>query len=945
MISQVSFADADDLSFIELQKTNSEDLANQSPKELEKKPGHWQNLLSGAAKKADQTKSFVTTEFAPSAAAFYFGSFLQILRKMATEPEKDAEMLKNFLTNQIFSASAQASFMMFLVGAKTSNAALYQIAQKYSWLKDEKKILEVMQGLLHKKNQFADMESFFKGKSVSPKQLEAWKQIRTEAERLTPGKLTLAGFGRIQMFSGFGVGFLVSTIFSDIVNDPDIMYYADWLVSSPEKYAAMVLKKGYTPQQAFQRAYERWVIRNKILDYTPHLLSAFSTIAIQAFVLRKVGQFAASKMGAVASKIPRMAVKSIQFVSKGIKVIPQTKLLSVALHAYTFLEINEMILPYLDKAYHGYKTGNKIAALRESLDKKIYRPNVPSSCYSQLKSRAAFNEEVYNKTSYSSIKTYFDNSNQISCEKLDPSYPETLDEFHYQMNVWREFWFKKSFESVSSWSSYLEGINGEYFNTFKIYENFITEVNSEKTTINLNLPFYGLTADPNQTAKVIVEVYRIVSNSVRQLSTKSARSLLEDKILRVYNKLLNHLKVFDTSLDLPDELQSQISTLRYYKLSPQDEQKLKMQSKERYASKGIEQFNKEILADKDLFSDVANNIASFGTIKTLLGKADPVFPGKFFIDEKNLEVSTADKEKEYNVYARTVKGVTNLSLLNMACGPRYTSNGKALDFNIISRVPILGVIFTPPRIAETESFNVCLIKDQVNELPTNFAYNGKIYASIVDFISSNLNAQFKGKNGVENFKNFWSQTVDNEINAFMKEEEGKIHELLSKTVFPAIASDAYSMKIPAGLFEIYKYELGYYFTLIDPLYKKFPDKMVMARKYLDLFLYAYTRPNNVSSWLVKIQELDLKDAKELFDATKDLNTKPFISQTIFLRVIKEKIIQSLVLNTDMELSVFSSDQIDAILALIDKINSTADSVVGSLTYLKFFELVNPVRRN
>ena len=168
-------------------------------------------------------------------------------------------MLKNFFTNNIFSVNAQVSFSFFIIGSKITNSYISKVAERTNWIKDEKKILEITRSIVNEKHGASSFNPLSTLK-FSQRQKQEWNEARKEAEKLTQGKFTQAQLNKFKIFSGFGMGFLASTIYNDLSTDEDLNYFVQALVSTPEEIEQLILDR----QQA--RKDKNFAIADEIRD-------------------------------------------------------------------------------------------------------------------------------------------------------------------------------------------------------------------------------------------------------------------------------------------------------------------------------------------------------------------------------------------------------------------------------------------------------------------------------------------------------------------------------------------------------------------------------------------------------------------------------------------------------------------------------------------------------
>lgn len=971
---------------IVIDSSNQELLKNDSPNEIEKKgflKSSFNTIKEIPSKTVNGSVEFIKNDFTPAAASFYIGSLFQVIRLILTNPETDVERLKNFFTNNILSVNAQVSFSFFIAGSKISNSFLDHISTRYGWLKNEKKIQELMTTLAVERSNSDPKFDLFGSAKLNKKKIEEWNKIRRKAESLTDGKITSVQLNKIKMYSGFAFGFLISTIYTDLSNDPDINYYARALISTPEEINEMIAEKGYTPLAAYQKAYDRWVTRGKIIDYIPHLLSSWTTIAIQSFVIpttkNEISKITSKAISKQSFAVKRFVLKSIQFIKKLGSYIPQSRLLSSAAHAFMFLEINDPILhiyePIYEKMVHGVEALNSL----EKVQKLILRPQIPQNCIEYLKSTTSFDKNAFDKTSYDLLKRTFELNSQYSpyCD-LEASYPNTLSKFHQNLNHWRNFWLKNVTSSLSSWSSYFESFSNHYKASNQFYAYLVSEINNTKSNNFENYPFYGIGTDQlnyknvsTTVASTVAKVYFLLKKEINNSKITKSSSNVEASIIQLYKNMLYYLSVFDNQTPLAPSVKYEFERIDKLRISKEEKEQLKEKFKESYSAKAFETFNRAKIYNPEL-SDKNNNIASLGELKKILNYSENLKAGEMFI--KSLETddvinfkSISKSESLYGVYYRNLP---EKYLISAACGPRYTFSGQKIDTGILSssvfdKIPFWSTSFNPPRIVDTGSFNPCEEYSGINYYNTKpFYYNNNRYENLVYFIKENINAQFKGDNAVANLETFWKNTVTKEINTFLRSEESNFNKLLVTKLYPVLFSkekffsESNSSEgiynslqqevktsspdnfLEIGIYNSYQQEIKIYLEILKKISPRFIADIKSAEMKLAFMLYIVSHPKDPTSWISYGKSFNLvfeEKLKKIIESTSD----PYGRAYLFIdSYLKQVIFSDLFLKFSQQKETFNADEIDTVVRVNELLNECVNGLVQTFSYYKIFEYVD-----
>lgn len=206
---------------IQIQQPDNQFLNADSPEELTKPNGRWKQFYNDHL----STAKSATLNLTSTATSFYIVSLLRVLYRMTSEPENDVEMLRNFFTNQVFSSQAQVSLLLSITGIQTANSVFAKLGDRFQWLKDESKIKNIMISLAEENRLPGSPEVLTNSKGFSPKLLAAWKAVRASAERQVPGRFSESVFRKLSLMSSFAVALPILTVLSDLLTDPDIIYY------------------------------------------------------------------------------------------------------------------------------------------------------------------------------------------------------------------------------------------------------------------------------------------------------------------------------------------------------------------------------------------------------------------------------------------------------------------------------------------------------------------------------------------------------------------------------------------------------------------------------------------------------------------------------------------------------------------------------------------------
>lgn len=820
---------------IEIPKPDPIEISQSSPDQLSKTSSKWgdfyRNHLNGIKGSA--------INFGATSGAFQLASLFHVLVRMASEPEKEPTMLKNFFTNQVFSTQAQVSLLFMVTGIQMANSQFAKFAERHAWIKNENQISVIMKELAAQKSLPETAEILTNSKGVHPKLLAEWKKVRATAEKIVPGGLTNSQFQKISLMTSFAVIMPVVTMFSDLLSDPDIQYYGESLISSPEEISQMIRKKGYSPYAANQRAYDRWVKGNKILDYTPMLLSAWTTLSIQLFVVPSAAKLLKSgfeKMLTFSSPSKaRIIYKGIQFVNIGKSFIPQNRIVTFVGQAISYVALNEILNRTFEKIYTEVFYSSKLnSQIKELINYPIY-PNISSDCMKQVSSSSNFKQEIWNSIPYSQAKRILELSDYSNCATMEPSFEEKLDEVASSFRHWRQFWFKASLVTLDSWSDYISKIKADYLGSYFLYHQFVEDSENLNSFLRQLIPFYGVgavsfTAGADLQLQALVNLYKTIKQSLTTLKTKKEKTDLnsdEIKVYSLFNEMFTYLSVFDGSI--PKKLELIFKEINQRSLSENEKKVLINQYTDLYASHAITLFKNQ--SQKLSTSLVDKSTGSFNTIATLLKNASPKGYGELWFNSFRLNdylyLNKDTRFKRNQIYGIEINDSIEWYFAHLVCS-------KSNLETVIQTIPFWTLNFKLPSLLKTSSdFNCSTLnfrnpfdnKVTLNLFNSEFVYENRKYFNLVDFAIQNVRADFKGTNRVRNFENWWNSKISLKLNQQLEAEKKKFFLAVNQNVLPSILNEETYSGIPKGYLPSLQKEIQFYLSIAQRFFPHLNSKM------------------------------------------------------------------------------------------------------------------------
>ncbi len=857
---------------IQIQQPNNQLLAADSPEELTKTNGRWKQFYNDHL----STAKSATLNLTSTATSFYIVSLLRVLYRMTSEPENDVEMLRNFFTNQVFSSQAQVSLLLSITGIQTANSVFAKLGNRFQWLKDESKIKNIMISLAEENKLLGSPEILTNSKGFSPKLLAAWKAVRASAERQVPGRFSENVFRKLSLMSSFAVALPIITVLSDLLTDPDIVYYSESLISTPDQIQKMINEKGYSPYFAQQRAYARWVTSHKILDYTPVILSAWTALSIQLFVLPKALESTAKIGIEVIKKIPdkvsNILLKGINLSKIAGKLIPQTRLISAVGQGIVFLALNTPILDFSQTIYNEQFYSRQIINNLKNLEVTNLSPTLTNRCKKSISSLPSFDQNKFELLPYSVVKKTLINSELENCDNLPVSFSEQLDLVANDFNHWRQIWFEKSISGLASWSERISRLQNEYHYGYALFRKFIFDSATKNGSAFYEDPFYGigsadLLRNTNNRTEVLVKIYRTLESQIERLSKKSASQNLsteESEILRVYKKIFKYFSALNQNKYKPDELVKQYESNKKY----EDSALRNEVALQRYVAQGVLLYKKEGLIVQQLFKNSKDH--DIAGLHEILMEAEPMKFGESWF--KNFILSNHFLKSPKMIFG-SLQGINYNNeieklFLTSLCSPTDTFE--------LNRIPFWSLNTVFPSPFSNSNTNPCsILKDDPDSYLFSkksiflgqFEINNYKYNNLVHWATKHLRPEFQIQDESklnQQIELFWKNEVDKPLKKQLDLEEKEFFKFFNNTVYPSLFKNESYSGLPLGLVPSLQVEINYYLSVLVKISPQFSTWKDFVEKITHVSILIIKNPMDTTNWK--------KDLKSLFVNTSDFNT-------------------------------------------------------------------------
>ncbi|MBL7544061.1 MAG: hypothetical protein JNL11_09600 [Bdellovibrionaceae bacterium] len=776
-------------------RTQGASILQDSTTQIETRAGKWQRFLDPSQIKQNPTLVNISS----SAAAFYVLGALQVMYRMAAEPEKDAEMLKNFFTNQVFSAQAFISISMYSIGVQSVNSAFHTFAVKNNWIKDELNIQRVMAGLAQQKNLPGHPGILTQPKGYTPELISEWKKVRAQAEKSIPGRFSANRFAKVSLLTSFSVALPLVTVFSDLLADPDIQFYAESLISSPEKVNQMIREKNITPLEAHERAYQRWVVGNKIADYTPALLSAWTALSIQLFAIPQIvkasGLLIEKFTGAAPTALKPYLVKGIQLARSGVHYVPQGKLASIVGNGIVFLSLNELLSKPFQRIYDNFTYRKRLTESKTLVQQTQLRPEIGSSCLATLKKNPQFSVSTLNATPYSTLRKVLLLEDVDGCSDLPPSLSEELESMSTAYSQWRHLHLSEKLAPLNLWAAHTAQALNDYSTSEYLYRELVQAVKTNDKFLTHHDAFYGLgkvTADgkSDNTAAKLAETIQLLKRQIEaSQSTSPPQNGFDRKVLILYNRMDRFLSVLLSSYKKPEFLTKWLNGINFNKT--QDSSQMTSQKMtgnrlvEIYAGNAFFEF-------QDFIKNNAKDITGyqryeFDKLWAHAQDTTPKAPGEFWMNTIRYKLANSPFRaypEAVSVQGLSVRNNFEYILTQALCSNNESAHIKSIPFwSLNLSLPLL--LDATDKIDCSKATQSLLWPDQEkNIFKSNLESEVPRYVNLFDLGTAKLQAKINNANF--DFESWWQSKVGGPADKEFQEKATRVRVLYETSIRPAL---------------------------------------------------------------------------------------------------------------------------------------------------------------
>lgn len=632
-----------------------------------------------------------------------------LLLSSSIHTNNDPASMKHFIDQNILDPAAYVSFAGFLVGSRTSHAALRAMGMAYDPYRnapDYRLETPMRPGAI----QGISVNAATGGLEVT-RGPDRPDLFNTRAVKV-PGAPTRAQmrFAPLVGPIGLGVGMTFSNVIHEVIADQDIRACSQ-ARSTPS----------VTQEQADEicdKAWENWALSKKAADYTPDILAMGSAALIQAYLVNKsigwgvnkAGEKLTKAMGTISTKtVTTGAEKIIPFVFRGYRLItvvgaqhPVGRFAMTVGNIAIFMEIVHPITPWFKKPFESIRQGANLAgeirSLRNELDRAEknswkWKPQIVYWC-----------EPTANLRDPHIMKMRLD----FGCpESKNPSPSVLLKKHAERQTKWREMILQEAFQAHSNWQDHVGKFATMYANATNFYEQMIQHLNYQRfdkrsqvspSGLFVATPFHGISSDGNDFSN---ESKRKAIESARKwleayLATKTRMHSTERSVLP---EILLGFQAVDPQADIKKLAPVQFGMRNFEGMTDAQRTDFEWRVRESLLERAMTKL-REVLERDPVYSD---QHAGFGTatysslaegnpfmkLRMLLGDPEPLAHGLAFIrgsnDDENIIEQETKMDHPDGIGRAATNSMADYLLTSMVCGPeidpQFSNSHKIRIYN------------------------------------------------------------------------------------------------------------------------------------------------------------------------------------------------------------------------------------------------------------------------
>ncbi len=645
----------------------------------------------------------IAKEFALDFPAEFIAFSGALLLSSSIHANNDPASMKHFIDQNVLDPAAYVSFAGFLVGSRTSHAALRAMGMAYDPYRnapDYRLDTPTRPGAITG----VTMDSST-GRLDLTRGPDRPDHFNTRVVKV-PGAPTRAQtrFAPLLGPIGLGVGMTFSNVIHEVIADQDIRACskARSTPSMPQAQADEICDK----------AWENWALSKKAADYTPDILAMGSAALIQAYIVnksigwgvKKTGEQLTKAMSSISTKtVTTGAEKIIPFVFRGYRLItvvglqhPVGRFAMTVGNIAIFMEIVHPITPWFKKPFESVRQGANLAgeirSLRNELDRAeknawSWKPQVVWWCEPNVNLRDPKVREM---------------RLNFGCPESKNLSPSALLKKHAERQTkWREMVLQEAFQAHSNWQDHVGKFATMYANATGFYEQMIQHLNYQRfdkraqtapSSLFLPAPFYGISSDGTD-----------YSNESKRKAVSAAQEWLEKYLQSgkrfhstersVLPEILLGLKAADPKSDLKALAPIQVGMRNLEGMTAEQRADFEVRVRESLLHRSMLKL-REILEKDQLYTDRHSTFGSesyarmaegnpFMKLRMLLGNPEPLPAGMAFVRGSNDDPNVIEQETKMDhpdgIGRARTNSMADYLLTSMVCGPEIDPHFSNAD--------------------------------------------------------------------------------------------------------------------------------------------------------------------------------------------------------------------------------------------------------------------------
>ena len=603
--------------------------------------------------------------------------------------ENDPIALKNFIDRSILDPVAHVSFIGFLAASRASTSFLQSAGLAYDPLRapiGDNRI-----------NVPQRMQMVAPGLAIP--QAAPWA-AQVQAVPAGPTRLQ-RGFAPLVGPMGLVAGMTVSSVITEMANDPDLQTCSKSLVSRSVKPE--------DAETACEKAYENWAISKKLMDYAPDLFSMVATSFIQAYLVNYPTMRAAGLVGRVVSS---GAERYLPVVFRGLNITwrlgsfmggPWARFAITVANVFVFMEINHMILPYLKNPWERRRQGQDITDSLNVIMDEIGRAEAQAW---RWRPAAEIDPDCTQPNSLQAdahLDMFMAGGIPLPAQCYRSMSPQKLLEKHAEKTKkWRNFALQDAYSAHTNWQKKVADFSTMYANAYSFYRDMADNIHWQRTTPNIRpqdrsplyvaSPLHGLFVDPQQ---------RTDSQGARDALNR-ARSWLRDYLQRLgtsarerslrvpLTSILRNLDAVDPAVPATQFLPPPQSAASYMALPEAQRNELGLRLREEAIRQALTQIRTTLQNDRALSdrhipypSPLYESLAEhnpYMKLRLLMGDPEPLREGlaylRAFNDDPAVIAQETKRDHPSGIGRARAQSMVDYLLISMVCGPTADPNAE-----------------------------------------------------------------------------------------------------------------------------------------------------------------------------------------------------------------------------------------------------------------------------